>query len=617
MALALLLVVPGLYAQSAGSVHGVETGVGSLYFQNAQQLFQSGKTAEAEGFLRIAIEFDNRNSDAHYLLGEILSQNPGDIAAAIVQFETALNIAQFHTYVPSDCALDLARLYLHVGQYNRGIQLLQQYTGQSYVDVARYHLAPVRNMPADTVSGNSAQGDVLLPQQEPAYVLTLAALLSAAGRTGQAQSVLSSGLQLFPDNIPIVHASMLFDPVPSIGTSTWLDTHQSSDPAYLDFLLDYIRRLPDGSVRKHFLDLYFANGGNAPEAWAWSAGENRGDAAALAGFMAASGLASNGHGAAPDAGTIRLLASRLHDPAILAKLKSDAAAFAGSAVIDTNHDGYYAQRLIYASGKLTTAYLERNQNGMRGLIVHFAGGRIASVDRMGTGGPVVITYSTYPEVGSVTFPDSRLQAAAGEMITYEVSPGRVQYPVLAAGALFPADGTGLLDSVKFAAAPKELTEPQIRPLSYRAFTRLTPHSAVHSVVFLRAGVPYLKAVDNAGNGRADEVVEYSGGKPIAAVRDLNGSGYFDESEFYTNGKVSYIAVDGNRTGTPDFFQQISPEPSYAWDLNGDGKVDIKDMVIANNRVQRYFSSELNGKLDGSLTMSRFLVPTGLTGGAAQ
>ena len=616
IALALLLAAQGVYAQSAGSVRGVETEVSTLYFRNAEQLFQSGKSDEAEGFLRTAIEFDNRNSDAHYLLGQILSQKPSDIASAIAQFETALNIAQFHLYVPSDCALDLARLYLRVGQYDRGIQLLQQYAGLSYVDVARYRQAPIRNIPADTVPGNSAQGDLLVPQQEPAYILTLADLLSAAGRTGQAQSVLASGLKLFPDNIPIVHASMLFDPVPSIGTSTWLDTHQSSDPAYLDFLLDYIRRLPDGSVRTHFLDIYFVNGGNSAEAWAWSASQDRTDAAALAGFVAASGLTS-GHGVVPDAETVRLLASRIHDPATLATLRTDAASFSGTAVVDTNHDGYYEQRLIYENGYLTTAYLDRNQDGTPGLVVHLTKNRVVSADRLGADGQVEITYSSYPEVAAVSFPVSRLPATAGEPVTYSVAPARMRYPVLAAGETIPAAGAGLLDEVKFTVPPVDPTEQQVRSLSYRAFTRLTPRAKVHTVVFLRDGVPYLKAVDNSGNGRADEVVEYSEGKPIAAIRDLNGSGYYDESEFYTNGKVSYIAVDGNKTGTPDFFQQISPQPSYAWDLNGDGKVDIKDMVIANNRVQRYFSSELNGKLDGSLTMSRFLPPTKLQSGAAQ
>ncbi len=115
-------------------------------------------------------------------------------------------------------------------------------------------------------------------------------------------------------------------------------------------------------------------------------------------------------------------------------------------------------------------------------------------------------------------------------------------------------------------------------------------------------------MDNTGSGVVDEVVEYRSGRPLVGVRDLNGDGFFEETEFYTAGRVSYLAVDDNHDGMPEYFQQILPTETYAWDLNGDGRVDAKDISIGRNQVTRLFSSHMNGTLDLAMNTRRFLVP---------
>jgi tetratricopeptide (TPR) repeat protein len=600
--LASLALVPGLtraFSQETpahGTVQSVASGVGELYFRSAQDLYRAGKPAESTSLLRIALEYNPTNSDPHFLLGKILSRNQSTGAEAITQLETALNLDEFHSYLASDCAIELGNLYLQTKRYDRGVALLDRYTGRTYVDAARYRQTPDRSL----ISGDGAEG---------------------ARRNGQARALLVRGLELFPESAPLMHARMLLDPVPSLGTTSWLEQHGSDNPEYLSFLLDYIRRLTDGALRKQMLDLYFSHGGNAAEAWAFAAGQDKTDSEALKGLIDAGGLppgTTPGSGIdSASASAVQLLAARLTDPAAKKTLTGMVSGFSGNLGVDENGDGFFEQKLTYAHGVLVRWQQDENQDGIPERSARFSDGKIISLSTETDTGTMRIQYEQYPRVRSVEFASSTMKGTAGDRVFYSVRPGRLEVPFFSKGYVLPAGGAGVLDHISVGDFQQTVDEEQVMKISSQVVAWSGGADSVSRVFFLRDGLPYLMARSNPRSGTVDEVVEYRDGEPIAGIRDLNGNGYFDESEFYAQGKVSYLAVDENQDGVPDFFQQITPQKSLAWDLNGDGRVDIKDMIIGAENVRRLFSTELNGRLNGSVDIKRFIPSSAEKGSAAQ
>ncbi|HUX14631.1 MAG TPA: hypothetical protein VMW87_16510 [Spirochaetia bacterium] len=614
--LAGLLACQSVEAQNGGTslFRGVETGVSRLYFDSARTLFDAGKEGEAESLVRIALEYDPADADAHYLLGRILLSDQGRTTEAELELKHAVQLNDFRVYLQSDCALALAALYLRTGRYLDGISTLQHYGGRGYVDQVPFHNRPIRTGPVSSSDSRdeTVRGAVqtLAGDADPRYTVVLVKLLEGAGEAAQAQSILQRGLLRYPGNTDIEHLFLMRDPVPALATSSWLDAHASRDPAYLNFLTDYIRALPDGSVRKHFIDLYFHNNGNSPEAWALSAGSTNTDTEALKGFLAAG--ATTDRSASSDIGAIQLIYSRLKDLNVKRDLENRLAAYSGTLGLDSNHDGYYEQTYHFDNGRLVTWTVDNNQDGVPSEVVHLAPA-IVSVDRSsrsrGLQDPPVtsrytVTFGEYPRVGSVRFERSTL--FSGEDVEYLVIPGKISLPVTTPPA--SAGGYGVLDIPMINPERTIITETEVRSSAFRALFRSGSSGRISRVLFLDAGVPYLAAIDNTGRGIVDEVVEYRGGKPLIGVRDLNGDGFFEETEFYTAGSVSYLAVDDNHDGMPEYFQQILPTESYAWDLNGDGRVDAKDVVIGRNEVTRLFSSRMNGTLDLALNTRRFMLP---------
>ncbi len=611
---------PLLFAQKppASPFRGVETGVSRLYFQSARELFDAGKPSEAESLVRIAIEYDPESSDAHYLLGRILLTDQGRTCECESELTKAVHLDSFHTYLRTDCALDLAGVFLRTDRFEAGVDLLHRYGMPPYPDVVPFHERPARVGFGAPYSSNTGPGSeaatseqVLSGRDDPRYAEMLVRLLEGSGESAQARAILEDARARFPNDPGLAYLDLMQDPVPSLATSAWLDDHSSKNPAYLRFVLDYVRILSDDAVRKHFLDLYFRMGGNSPEAWAYSAGLSGNDADALKNFLSAGGLPASSSGTG-EIGAVRLIDRRLTDPAAKADLRNRLQNYTGTLGLDSNHDGFFEESLSFDKGRLRSWVVDQDQDGVPEYRLHFTPG-LSSVDRSLTtnsaGEPPVTTsytatYGVYPAVQSVRFERSSLYP--GEDVEYQLLPGRLSLPVITPPAL--ESGYDVLNTPELDPTPTLVGESEVRSLAFRAIFRTGNPVHIHRIVFMKDGVPFLAAIDNAGSGVVDEVVEYRNGVPAAGVRDLNGDGYFEESELYTAGRVSYIAVDENHDGMPDYFQQLSPAVTYSWDLNHDGRVDVKDMVIGRNEVTRMFSTQLNGTLDLAVHTSRFLLP---------
>ncbi len=457
--LAGLLACQSLAAQDGRTspFHGVETGVSRLYFESARALFDAGKSGEAESLVRIALEYDSADADAHYLLGRILLPDQDRTRDVESEFAQAVRLNNFQVYLQSDCALDLARLYLRTARYLDGISTLQHYASRGYVDQVPFRNRPVRTGPAtptDVAKENVAGAEqTLAGDADSRYAVLLVKLLDGAGEAAQADSVLRRAILRYPGNPDLEHLLLMRDPVPALATSAWLDGHASRDPAYLGFLMDYVRALPDGAVRKHFLDLYFQNGGNSPEAWALSDGSTNTDAEALKGFLAAGGIpstktaagATDGPATVVDIAAIQQLFSRLKDSQVKRDLEDRLAGFTGILGLDSNHDGFFEQTFRFDKGRLVTWTIDNNQDGVPSDVVHLSPS-IVTVDRTVTarglqGSPktshYAVTFSEYPRVGSVRYERSTL--FAGENVEYLVIPGKISLPWLS--SLFPQAAT--------------------------------------------------------------------------------------------------------------------------------------------------------------------------------
>lgn len=588
-----------------------------LYFQSARELFDAGKPNEAESLVRIAIEYDPESADAHYLLGKILLTDQQMTPECESELTKAVHLDNFQIYLRSDCALDLASVYLRTDQFRAGVDILHRYASSDYVDAVPFRERPARagygpSYGAPAAGKPAAAPDVTLAgRDDPRYARLLVRLLEGSGEPAQARAILEDARARFPGDAALAQLDLMQDPVPSLSTSAWLDDHSAKSPAYLRFLLDYVRVLSDDAVRKHFLDRYFRTGGDMPEAWAYSAGLTGSDSEALKGFLAAGGLPSASAGTG-EIGAVRLLDKRLTDSAVKAELRNRLQAYSGTLGLDSNHDGFFEQTFTFDEGRLTLWAIDGNQDGIAEDRLHFTPA-LTSVEQTSAannpGEPAstatfTAAYGVYPAVQSVRFKRSSLYA--GGDVEYQLVPGRLSLPVVTPPSA--ASGYDVLDTPTLNPTHTLVSESEVRLLAFRAVFRAGNPVRVNRILFMKDGVPFLAAIDNTGRGVVDEVVEYRGGVPFAGVRDLNGDGYFEESELYTAGRVSYIAVDENRDGMPDYFQQFSPAVTYSWDLNHDGRVDVKDVVIGRNEVTRMFSTQLNGTLDLAVNTSRFVLP---------
>jgi hypothetical protein len=108
--------------------------------------------------------------------------------------------------------------------------------------------------------------------------------------------------------------------------------------------------------------------------------------------------------------------------------------------------------------------------------------------------------------------------------------------------------------------------------------------------------------DTTGNGRIDRVLDYEDGVVVAGVADPDEDGYFEVTEQYLAGELALILVDEN----DDFVVEYTEAPGdallgtpdvYSWDLDGDGLVDMQEIVQEQERLMGAFAAAAPGVYD--------------------
>lgn len=666
-----LLLLPGLHGFSQNAVPSsanmIDSRIAKLYVNGALKLYRGGDSEGARELLSVALEYAPRSSDAHFLLGEIQSTVQTDTAGAISSYRAALIGDGFSLFSAGDCAISLARILTRVHDYAAALRVLSADAGGDFVTAAEFGAAPERSQQVPLpppMSVGRVKNELLVGRRSPDFLLVLAGVFNGLGQQANAQAVISRGTELFPTDARFVELADLGSSVPALGTSRWLDEHVSNDPAYLSFVLDYVIALPDGEVRNHFLNLYFQHGGNDPLAWALSAGSVKSDSDAIDGFDKAGGKSS--------ISAIRMIDERLSSQSERSAFESQYAHFSGVLTEDSNRDGYYERRLTYADGALTELAVDANEDGVAEEALSFGVSGLESVqispDAPGAG-YIVVKYGQYPSADSITYnrssgrtadsasgppapaspvsppsPPTQGPGSAPDLtrepqppqayglppvsdggrggfsgsIRYDVAGGAgVSVPVLAAGdtrrAAASGGRIGVFDQVELAASVPAVPEAVARAAASSATVMTADpgvsQTVVRRVILLERGTVYLSAIDHNADGKVDEVIEYRNGEPYAGVRDANADGYFEISELFSGGAPVYLAIDEDQNGTPEFFEELGSAPSLAWDLNGDGKIDVKEIASGRREVMQLISSKLNGVLDISRQVPGILFPT--------
>lgn len=173
----------------------------AAYFKMAELLFKTGKLAEAEKSIAVALSLNDRNKYYYIMAGDIQTQQ-GNFQKAAELYETMLQ----KTNAGPQHMLELAVLYLHMQDFNKAIQTFdkaEKVLGiNEQVILQKQKLYLEQNKVQDAIR----EGEKLVKNfpDEPGYVIQQAELLLNNQRFTEAIDYLQTYLQNNP-NHPQAH----------------------------------------------------------------------------------------------------------------------------------------------------------------------------------------------------------------------------------------------------------------------------------------------------------------------------------------------------------------------------------------------------------------------------
>ena len=542
----------------------------------------------------VAVELDDRNSDALYFAALAVLKTRNDADAALSLCEAAIASAGFSLYARQD-AIDLsASLLARLRRYEDCLRLLQE--------------APD--------SGASAL------DPEPFRLRALSFL--GLGRQAEAVRELLSAADRFPSDprFPRLYFERLAtgNPSPESRALAELFVRRLPSLAVRDPELPVLAApcILDGRQREDAIRAYRAQGGYSARATLEALRYGIiGDEAALSEFFSASyplGLFG-----------LESLVDLLGTATGRQKLSSLLGAYTGSVLVDLDGDGYAEETASYGAGKLLSWTDDADQDGRAELTMSFAEG--LPVDLVADLGDcrVEARYGSYPYVAALAFRPVVARADLASLVQPE-----------AAADLDDGHGPEGPSVETYSFAPEAFI---LRPLSLQPFP-----AASDPALFLPVNLPMPSPTRVAAAGAAlrlertmpgsDEKVDldrgiplrrtrYSSGKPYAILDyargrpglekvDADGDGRFETQRGYLPGAddsdaaIAWARIDADGDGIYEYREEMTFPFRKEWDLDSNGSVDAAEYRDAKGGRILEFSSRLDGTLDETVTYD----PTG-------
>ena len=334
-------------------------------------------------------------------------------------------------------------------------------------------------------------------------------------------------------------------------------------------ILDYASIAPNSAERRWAVDRYREAGGDDPRIAVVLLPDDPGAAVEL--FLTLDGFGSL------DAVDAIVGAARDAAAGAMSLLAAAAADFSGESFRDADRDGFWEERVVVEDGTIVAWERDVRQDGTIDQRITLIDGEIAAFEVLDEVAARTVRYGLYPFVESVRmrFPDGERH--------FVLRPRSLTLRVV---DLLPEGGPTILSgfSVRDDASVPAQSDLQRNATHVDEMRQ----DDVLERRFMEAGVVAFVARDSNGDGSWDHLLMADRGVPVRAVRDSNFDGRFDVTEGYRDGELVALAIDSTGDDVPDVFYGVDESAFVDWDLDGDGRIDVREYREWRGAVLRSF-----------------------------
>jgi tetratricopeptide (TPR) repeat protein len=537
----LFLVTLSLAADPSGAI-------ADLYVESGMQAFEQGEYEQALMLAEQALDFAPDSSDAHTLAALVYARQQAGGEQAIAHLELALDANSFSRYVPAVATISLGSLLNRTGESQRAASILGELS-----------------LPATLDWGLRAD-----------YWNALIQAYADSGQLEDADAALEGARDLHPNDARIAAHELAREPLPSLEYRLEIERliAERSRERELDdapelfalqqLVLDYGLAVDLPSEREWAAEQYISLNGAHPMVSVLYLDSDPNQAFDL--FSELDGAASIESALAyAERDSVELITPVLEQ-------------FTGVAFLDADLDGFWEQEHTVLSGMVTRIRRDRDQNGSVELDIAIGEGNVRSARLETPRAAYEFKYLLYPFVNEV----SVITDDGKESFVLE--PRRVSLRLL---EVVPADGLRLS---QFPEVLDEIRVPQVSELRERAVRvdRYDDDGVRRVRTYQASGEMVFTGVDENGDGVFDLLTLQEGGFPTRQVRDIDFDLYFEVVEEFRGGRRVARAVDEDDDGFPEILEYERSSSIRDWDLNHDGRIDVREFLNWGDSVIREF-----------------------------
>ena len=507
-----------VFAQMSGRDEAARNQADAFLAQAALAL-GSGSFAQARPLVDSALELAPDYSEGLYLRARLELVDRSTTLPAIADLRAALRQGTWKSTDPSTAQQTLGEVLLRAGRPAEARLLLEQLVSTHPEDprnallLARTFAKSVDASREQKVLSDAAVRFSLVDD----FRLLSAALFDRQGRKVAARDVITVGLKVHPESLPLMLASARLEPT--------------------------------ARARLAAVDLYLEKGGNDPLGPVLALESTPRDRQKyLDSFLSLGGLA---HQDLVD----RVAAAVRGRKDLAGSLQEALASYSGPRDLDADQDGYWEDRWIFDKGNVTDWVREPAQDGVAQYSARFVKGIPVSFSyTSGTNVKVTLGFSRYPFIESAS--ESTTKSSPGMASAAPIAPSSARavgaqiapVAVPAVGTLFLVPYTmqcaflqpGIVApglAPRIAARIKLPTLEQLQNGAYRREEYGPDGVTLLRRTELSRGQKVYVEEDADGDGRLDHRVWFLNGQPVRGERSLADDGVFPIKETWSGGKL--------------------------------------------------------------------------------